>query len=377
MKLNPLQNQVGGHDGVLSMGEENEIIVKPSLPQEHHFYEEAVLHPELQSWMPAYYGSLTLTRSLQEHSSTGLSEEALGAAPTITALNGYPVTGFMSADQDQGEEHQQGLPSSAAALLQQAYDHGGEEVQLQASKSTDPDEDECLCLENVSHGFKKACILDLKLGIQLYDDNASDAKKARLGAVSDNTTSGNFGIRLTGFQVYDSAKDDFTKYSKDYGKSLTENTILDGFRAFFSAQLGPERMRLVIERFVNDLADFLSTIQTQEVRMRSSSLLMMYEGDVEAFDEGLVMEQEKINAAVTRAKAHLEKDGEKTDDEDDDDDDYDDDEVSQKVTDMRLIDFAHSTFTPGMGPDEGVVLGVKSAMMFFDRLLQEDYPDEA
>ena len=201
MKLNPLHNQVGGHDGVLSMGEENEIIVKPSLPQEHHFYEEAVLHPELQSWMPAYYGSLTLTRSLQEHSSTGLSEETLGAVPTITALNGYPVAGFMSADQDQGEEHQQGRPSSAAALLQQAYVHGGEEVQLQASKKTDPDEDECLCLENVSHRFKKACILDLKLGIQLYDDNASDAKKARLGAVSDNTTSGNFGIRLTGFQV--------------------------------------------------------------------------------------------------------------------------------------------------------------------------------
>ncbi|KAF9179462.1 hypothetical protein BGZ51_004243 [Haplosporangium sp. Z 767] len=381
MKLNPLGNQVGGHDGVLSMGEENEIVVKPSLPQEHRFYEEAALHPELQSWMPAYYGSLTLTRSLQEHSLAVSSEDALGVAPTIKALNGYPVAGLMSADQDQGEEHQQRRSSSAAVLLQQAYDHGGEEVQLQASKDTDPDEDECLCLENVSHGFKKACVLDLKLGTQLYDDNASDEKKARLGAVSDNTTSGKFGIRLTGFQIYDSAKDDFTKYSKDYGKGLTENTILDGFRAFFSARLGPERMRLVIERFVNDLADFHATIQTQEVRMRSSSLLMVYEGDAEAFDEGLAMEQEKINAAVSRAKAHLEredKNGEEIDDdEDDDDDDYDDDEVSQKVTDMRLIDFAHSTFTPGMGPDEGVVLGVKSALMFFERLLQEDYPAEA
>jgi 1D-myo-inositol-tetrakisphosphate 5-kinase/inositol-polyphosphate multikinase len=194
--------------------------------------------------------------------------------------------------------------------------------------------------------------------------------------------------------VYDSEKDDFTKYSKHYGKGLTEDTVLDGFRAYFAAKLGPERMRLIIERFVNDLTDFLATIETQELRMRSSSLLMIYEGDAEAFDAGLSIEQEKIAAVVARAQAHMEKgaredqegddeDDDNEEDEDDEDfedyeeDDEEDGEVGQKVTDMRLIDFAHSTWTPGQGPDEGVVKGVKSALALFEKLLKEDYQIEA
>lgn len=124
---------------------------------------------------------------------------------------------------------------------------------------------------------------------------------------------------------------------------------------------------------------------------------MLYEGDTEAFDEGLVMEEEKIAAVVERVRAHrlaendaedeeeeeedqdqeAEAEGEEDEDEDEDEEDYDDDEdedVSQKVTDLRLIDFAHSEWTPGMGPDEGVVLGVKSTLALFERLLEEDYP---
>lgn len=176
---------------------------------------------------------------------------------------------------------------------------------------------------------------------------------------------------------------------------MTEDTVLDGFRNYFAAKLGPERMRVIIERFVNDLTDFLATIETQELRMRSSSLLMIYEGDAEAFDAGVALEQEKIAAVVARAQAHMEKgaredqegededeDDEEGDDEDDEDfEDYEDDEedgeVGQKVTDMRLIDFAHSTWTPGQGPDEGVVKGVKSALALFEKLLQEDYPMDA
>lgn len=137
-------------------------------------------------------------------------------------------------------------------------------------------------------------------------------------------------------------------------------------------------MRLVVERFVNDLTDFLATIQEEELRMRSSSLLMMYEGDVEAFDNGVLEEQGNIAKIVERAQAHLERQGEDEEDEEDEDDDedFEDEEVKQKVTDMRLIDFAHSAWTPGMGPDEGVVLGVQSALSLFEQLLANDYPED-
>ncbi|KAF9359441.1 hypothetical protein BGX26_012341 [Mortierella sp. AD094] len=381
MKLSPLENQAGGHEGVLSMGEENEIVVKPCLPQELHFYEEAVLHPDFQAWMPSYYGTLTLTRELpqQLQGSQGQGQSSGGSEspmPTVKALNGFLLTDLMASDL---------VPTLTPEAAQSA------------DITKNENDAECICLENISHGFQKACLLDLKLGTQLFDDDAPEEKKARLGAVAANTTTGKLGMRLTGSHVYDCEKGEFTKYSKDYGKAFTEDNVLDGFRAFFSAKLGPQRMRLVIERFVNDLADFLAMIETQEVRMRSSSLLLMYEGVPEAFDEGYLSEQEKIAEVVTRAKAELEKgtasiiidkDGDRVmvgndkdedddEDEEDADDEDDDDELRQKVTDMRLIDFGHSTWTPGKGPDEGVVLGVRSALKLLEKLLEEDYLHEA
>ncbi|KAG0277770.1 hypothetical protein BGZ96_002719 [Linnemannia gamsii] len=378
MILNPLSNQVGGHDGVLSMGDDNEIIVKRALPQELKFYEESVLHAELAAWMPTYYGTLTLTRNQPGQAG---DQSSTSGVPTIKALNGYALSDMMAAS----TLGQQDGANAVATAMAEADDTAAE------AEDNDANDDECICLENVSLGFKKPCVLDLKMGTQLYDDDAPEEKKARLGAVAANSTSLPLGFRMTGFEVYDSEKDDFTKYSKHYGKGLSEDTVLDGFRAYFAAKLGSDRMRLIIERFVNDLTDFLATIETQELRMRSSSLLMIYEGDTEAFDAGLAIEQEKIAAVVARAQAHMEKgaredqegDDDDEDNEDDDEDDedfedYDEDdeedgEVGQKVTDMRLIDFGHSTWTPGQGPDEGVVKGVKSALALFEKLLEEDY----
>ena len=56
-------------------------------------------------------------------------------------------------------------------------------------------------LENLSHRFLKPNILDIKLGTRLYDDEASEEKKARMIQAAKNTTSFETGVRLTGFQV--------------------------------------------------------------------------------------------------------------------------------------------------------------------------------
>jgi len=51
------------------------------------------------------------------------------------------------------------------------------------------------------HGFRKPNILDIKLGTLLYDEDAPPEKRAKMEAKTRNTTSGEVGIRLTGFQV--------------------------------------------------------------------------------------------------------------------------------------------------------------------------------
>jgi 1D-myo-inositol-tetrakisphosphate 5-kinase/inositol-polyphosphate multikinase len=47
----------------------------------------------------------------------------------------------------------------------------------------------------------KPNILDIKLGTKLYDDDASEEKKARMIQAAAATTSFTTGVRLTGFQV--------------------------------------------------------------------------------------------------------------------------------------------------------------------------------
>jgi 1D-myo-inositol-tetrakisphosphate 5-kinase/inositol-polyphosphate multikinase len=56
-------------------------------------------------------------------------------------------------------------------------------------------------LENLSFPFLKPNILDVKLGTVLYDEGASEEKRARMEKAARDTTTFETGVRLTGFQV--------------------------------------------------------------------------------------------------------------------------------------------------------------------------------
>lgn len=60
-------------------------------------------------------------------------------------------------------------------------------------------------MENLANRFLKPNILDIKLGTQLYDDEASEEKKARMIQAAKVMTSLETGVRLTGFQVSEHA----------------------------------------------------------------------------------------------------------------------------------------------------------------------------
>jgi 1D-myo-inositol-tetrakisphosphate 5-kinase/inositol-polyphosphate multikinase len=58
-----------------------------------------------------------------------------------------------------------------------------------------------IVIENIAHGFQKPNTIDIKLGTVLYDEDAPPEKKERMEIKARSTTSGDTGIRLTGFQV--------------------------------------------------------------------------------------------------------------------------------------------------------------------------------
>ena len=155
-----LAAQVGGHAGV-QITEDGSLLLKPALAAEVAFYQlvrdgaNASTVPTsglslLLPWIPKFIGLLSLEGRIE--------------------------------DADDGDE-----PSGSAHQIVPA-------TGTNAPKQT-------LVLDNLTHGFTKPCILDVKLGTVLYGEDASPEKKQRMIRTAEQTTSLTTGVRLTGFQV--------------------------------------------------------------------------------------------------------------------------------------------------------------------------------
>ncbi|KAG2139112.1 uncharacterized protein EDB93DRAFT_707894 [Suillus bovinus] len=343
----PLPAQVAGHVGIETT-EDNSLLLKPALPREIEFYQRIAAagdHDELsklRKWTPKFLGVLKLEGQLKDSNAVG--NEGDGNVEVV------PVHGNIA-----------------------------------------PQDKERLVLENIAYGFVKPCILDAKLGTILYDQDASPEKQARMIKVAQNTTSGEMGVRLTGFQVYgnDSPKPILTP--KSYGKSIKKEELLNAIKMFFPVSsapyptpansteasdsdvskphlgLPPIILHCVLTTLQASLEELKAIIANIEMRMVGGSVLIVYEGDWE------------------RASKVLSTPSGTTTTEDDDDDD-DEDEVEVEIDEngqiilesipdeaieeeeehqaplcsLSLIDFAHTRLMDGAGPDEGVLKGIQT-----------------
>ena len=290
-----------------------------------------------------------------------------------------------------------------------------------------------IVLENVAAGFKRPNVLDVKLGARLWADDARPEKRAKLDAVSQETTSSSLGFRICGMKVYTGEdgesdegaltdpydakhegkegekgevveKDGFRRYDKWYGRSFNESNVNEGFEAFFAgAKLGGvDRSKLVARRVIEELKRVQQTLEMEESRMYSASVLIVYEGDPEALEHALEEEKKALDKPPAQ------------DDEEDEDEevsleelqqdgslqlvdvnnlgqagipqqainipidpstvadlgDEDDDEDVPKVHDLRLIDFAHAQWTPGQGHDENSLRGVRNLIKVLNGIVE-------
>ncbi|KAI5990883.1 hypothetical protein EDD15DRAFT_1133704 [Pisolithus albus] len=275
----PLSSQVGGHAGVQTT-EDGSLLLKPALPRELEFYQlirdgvspgidaatatASGLKP-LLPWIPKFLGVLSVGNHLVEN------------LPEMTAVRDLPVF-------------------------------------IQANGTTTT-----IVLENLTYGFRKPCILDVKLGTILYDEDASPEKKERMIHTAASTTSLSTGVRLTGFQVYanDHPLPELTP--KKYGKTITPEQLPDGIARFFPFRIpvSPSRMPpsipaasnvppsgdvvaapddiqpglpppillILLTRLIEALARLRAALAGAEVRIVGGSILIIYEGDWESAEK--------------------------------------------------------------------------------------------
>lgn len=280
-----------------------------------------------------------------------------------------------------------------------------------------------LVLENLTYRFKRPNVLDIKLGTQLFDEDASPEKQERMIKAAAATTSKDTGVRLTGFQVsfltlrsevkmakfggadlslhsqvWDSATQSFVTTPKAFGKTITVDDLPHGISRFFYPPLSeslpfeladsapssststepsttarpeplPKDLLIpILSAIIRRLKQKEQMLSSLELRVRGSSLLIVVEGDATA-----------LATAVDRAQEEATKPPSRRDAEDEDDDSEaesvstTDGEGNAKPHtllpfDVKWIDFAHARAAPGEGRDEGLILGVKTTRELLEGL---------
>lgn len=346
--------------------------MKPCKDAELEFYESAVAHPAFAYYMPQYFGRVSLSKPNPSD----------------------------AAEMD-GEE--EGWAPSGGGMIRT-----GSGCQM----------------ENLEANYRKVNVLDVKLGARLWADDAPQAKREKLENVSNSTTSGALGIRITAMRVYtgqntawsQEVSDDYLKYGKNFGRSLTVDTIQQGFEKFFRIDAGEvpnEDIKKVLRTFILDLEGLQRVLEAEECRIYSSSLLFLYEGDPEALRAAIDLREnlsdvDHSNAVTTSTQptrstdtcpqneralreGHIstqrlasgsaplslqgilepdEADAASDDAIDGWDSDSDSELPSLRIQALKLIDFAHAQWTHGQGPDENVLFGIRNVIRILSELYQ-------
>ncbi|KAH7182531.1 inositol polyphosphate kinase-domain-containing protein [Fusarium flagelliforme] len=360
---------VAGHAGTLCTPD-GELFIKPCTQSEIEFYESAnERYPEFADIMPLFMGSLMLTdptESTIDEAVAGVISHAGDLKTSKEEIVASVTEQVAHATETFQKEQQKEQQKGGAAWV--------------PAKDNKIKTDKAVVLDNASFGFKCPNILDVKLGIRLWADDAPEQKKQRFNKISAETTHGSLGFRIAGMRVYRGSEDsseldeeNYKIYDKDYGRTtVKEENIINEFRKFIfnkSAGIDEDLGKAVCTAFVRDLERVEEVLSKHESRMYSSSLLFCFEGDGQALRSAIEENNALIDAEAgigqaARTTKRVDS-GIALDDEDELDEDSDLEASLPQIYSLKLIDFAHAQWTPGQGPDENTLTGVRSLLRIF------------
>lgn len=382
---------VAGHAGTMCDAD-GELFIKPCTQAEVDFYESAhALHPDFAELMPIYIGTLALNEQTDE-------AEIHAQIPALVEKADIPGP---LKDEIRSHLH---LDERAAILEKPHVKEAmvGTDTWV-PNKTRRISTDRAVVLENASFGYKRPNIMDAKLGLRLWADDAPQEKKNRFDKISQETTHKQYGFRVAGMRVYQGSTDkseldneSYRIYDKDWGRfTVNDDNLLDSLKKFIfneAAGIDEELGKTIAGAFATDLRRVQEVLENEESQMFSSSVLFVFEGDGDALRAAIADAKAEAErpaklsvherGAARAAVANLRVDSGIGMDEEElaqeispeilglDDDEDSDDELSSfpRIYTLKLIDFAHAAWKPGQGPDENVLLGIRSLAKLFEEM---------
>jgi len=184
-----------------------------------------------------------------------------------------------------------------------------------------------LKLEDLSFPFHRPSVLDLKMGTQTYDEEATPEKVA--AEMAKYPPQRELGFRFTGMRVHQVDTGVAREFDRFYGRDLHAGNAIEGFRNFL--QNGQGVRYELVPALLAGLALILDWFERQRAyRFYAASLLLVYEGDPT---------------------------------------------LPAKVT-LRLIDFAHATDAADGRADDGFIHGLNQTIALLRRLQGGETPVE-
>ncbi|ANQ09645.1 Uncharacterized protein PCOAH_00038820 [Plasmodium coatneyi] len=284
MRVEEYRHQVGGHCKLVKPKDSSKVY-KPLIENEYIFYEKLAnfgassaesgpLHI-LKKFIPKFYG---VTEIVVEYSSSSEMEDNLvNKQKRKNEPGGSKGRKYFSLDEQDEKNNVEEQPSNESP-----HDNPEEGEKDTKSNSCAKGKKRKKCiphivLEDLVYGFKRPCVLDIKMGKRQRKIGASLEKRKRQVEKSFKTTSHSLGFRLCGCQHYNKVNDKLFYKDKYWGRNLTKENIPWAIRNWFwnGILLYDELIPLLLEK----LHRFFNCImELRHYRFWSSSLLWVFDG---------------------------------------------------------------------------------------------------
>ncbi|KAJ5067753.1 inositol polyphosphate kinase [Anaeramoeba ignava] len=149
---------------------------------------------------------------------------------------------------------------------------------LATSKSVPDGYVRYIVMDDLTAGYSKPCMMDIKMGTRGHGLDA-DPEKARIQTEKClKSTSSSLGFRLAGRKVYLKEKKEFTKFERKVGQTMPKEQFPKELYQFFfnGVEFFEELQKFYLEK-IEKFYDLM--IQFKKLRSFSSSLLFLYDGE--------------------------------------------------------------------------------------------------
>lgn len=211
--------------------------------------------------------------------------------------------------------------------------------------------DDKIRIENLTHGYNKPCVIDLKMGVQTVEaDEASFLKRLKMTALDHFTRSKSAGCRLEGLSMYRTLENRFVKGTKAQSHSLSAHvrvSLQDVLTFFLTDESGVRtdvalRFQMGIERILEQFK------QNHTYKFIGSSILLIYDNDNRAPHMHWARALRKLHLIAPHVRLS-------------------EDQISgltrRTRCDVKMIDFAHTSLLPaGTSRDDGYITGLQTIL---------------